>query len=222
MSFRKLMATALIGTMCLAGVACSKTLPSETTPSAVITSSSAPASTQDTWYRATNFSISNIAFEGAELKTTKDGDILPQVALGSPVKFTVTSPTITQDYVEGVMVQAITFTADGVAENLMGLQTSDYTVTLSEDGQTLTIQVNADVVPADKTTAYTMSLVNSAGTSGVIAVVIVGDATQVSFQAAVEGGTSESASSTVESSGEASETSVASESETSEETTETT
>ena len=104
----------------------------------------------------------------------------------------------------------------------MGLQTSDYTVTLSEDGQTLTIQVNADVVPADKTTAYTMSLVNSAGNSGVIAVVIVGDATQVSFQAAVEGGTSESASSTVESSGEASETSVASESETSEETTETT
>ena len=215
MSFRKLMATALIGTMCLAGVACSKTLPSETTPSTVITSS-APASTQDTWYRATNFSIGNIAFEGAELKTTKDGDILPQVSLGSPVKFTVTSPTITQDYVEGVMVQAITFTADGVAENLMGLQSSDYTVTLSEDGQTLTIQVNADVVPADKTTAYTMSLVNSAGTSGVIAVVIVGDATQVSFQAAVEGGTTESASSTVESSGEASETSVASESETSE------
>lgn len=227
MNFKKIMATAIIGTMCLSGVACSKQLPAETTP----TSASAEISTTapvkqytGSWYRATGFELTSIEFTGSTMATTKDGESLPQVAEDKDVKLVVVSPELVSAGInKNIDVQFISFNADGVADKMDGLQPEQYTVTTDEATGTLTITFNDDIVEEGKTAAFTISATCDINPElmyadkGFVAIIVVGDATKVSFNNA--GQASEPTESSSAESGESSETSETSEaSETSETT----
>lgn len=228
MNFKKIMATAIIGTMCLSGVACSKQLPAETTPtsaSAEITTTAPVKQYTGSWYRATGFELTSIEFTGSTMATTKDGESLPQVAEDKDVKLVVVSPELVSAGInKNIDVQFISFNADGVADKMDGLQPEQYTVTTDEATGTLTITFNDDIVEEGKTAAFTISATCDINPElmyadkGFVAIIVVGDATKVSFNNAGQASEPTESSESGESS-EASETSEASESSETSETT---
>lgn len=218
MNVRKILATALIGTMCLSGVACSKTLPSETTPSSAVVTTTNNVTT-DEWYRAVGLDITSIEFTGATIAPTKDGENLPVIPNGQQVRLTIVSPTLTAEIAQNSDVQCITFDENGVAQELKMLNADQYAY--SFDNGTLVIAVAENVVQEGQTLAFTFSVVSNDGQTGLLAICIAGDASQVSFKEAVTSGTttSETTVETTETTVETSETSETSEGETTVETT---
>ena len=191
MNVKKLMAMAIIGTMCISGVACTQTPVTESSvaESSIAESESAEVDVQpDSWYKATNIEITSIEFTDAEFIETRDGDLLPTVANDTDVHFVLTSPDlISSGIVNNITIQWVSFDEEGVATTMDALDASNYNVEVDEATNTLTITFNDGVVEEGETKAFTICGVGEINPElmyadkGFIAIVIVGDTSAISF-----------------------------------------